>query len=290
MKRASLFACASLLGGCVGQPFTPTMEADATLVGGEGIALINKLSEAYEPTNHPFCSYTLPSFQEKSVYSYRRHLKKGSLKVAAFECFKLKDKYRNQEIKEHLEAGYALSNLYCDTFFRRITLRSRTRGFARDTTNDAGAAVSAALALAKAGTAVTGGIGTGFGLIDAVIRNYDTSFLVASDLPALQKAVKTAQSEYRATIDPLQVDSFSNATTIISNYAYYCSFNGMRGLINERLEQGVSPDKVRDYIKKFAADSKAIRDSFEEAGDDGEKAVKDELIANDSETPAPPPP
>jgi hypothetical protein len=263
MKRIALLTAVSLLSGCVGQPFTPTMEADPTLVGAEGIALINKLSEAYEVDGSiPFCKYSLPSFQEEDVYSYRRYRDRRNVsekRVSHFECYKFKDSPSEDQITQHLETGYALSNLYCSTFFRRITLRSKTRSFGRDTANDVGAAVSAALALAKAGTAVTGGIGTGFGLLDATIRNYDASFLVATDLPALQKAVKTKQTEYRDSINNAKVKSFADATGIIENYSYYCSFNGMRGLVNQKLEEGVTPDQVRQYIKKFVADVKDLR-------------------------------
>ncbi|NNM76608.1 hypothetical protein HJG53_06810 [Sphingomonas sp. ID1715] len=263
MKAVAAALACTILTGCIGQPFTPTMEADPTLVGAEGIALINKLGEAYTRDDTiPFCAYTQPSFQERSVYPYRRYRDPKNLeekRVGQFICHKFKDNPGEAAINEHLQAGYALSNLYCDTFFRRITLRSKTRSFGRDTANDVGAAVSAALALAKAGTGVTGGIGAGFGLLDATIRNYDASFLVATDLPALQKAVKTKQTEYRDSIESGKVKSYADATSIINNYAYYCSFNGMRGLVNQKLEQGVTPDEVRAYVKKFISDMKDFR-------------------------------
>lgn len=142
---------------------------------------------------------------------------------------------------KYLESGMALTDYYCDIFFKRIAQRSAKRQFTRGTVNDVGTAISAVLGLASAGSGITGGIGAGFGLVDSGIQNYDEAFLVHADLPALQKLVRSEQDKIRNAIfdddvaNGVQPKSFQQAAIQIMRYANTCSFTGMRGLLTQSM-------------------------------------------------------
>jgi hypothetical protein len=134
----------------------------------------------------------------------------------------------------------ALSDLYCDTYFRRIARRWNERLFVRNTTNDVGAAISAVLGLAKAGSGITGGVGAGFGLADGAYRNYDNVFVVSPDLPAMQNLVRENQKKVREeALAALPVDYYSAQSRIIE-YARLCSYTGMKGLLNLAVDSTIN--------------------------------------------------
>lgn len=303
MRYLAVVPVTVLLAGCAGQyGFRPTMEADAPITGGEGIVLSHNLSKAYvEDKTMLSCQSTRPGFQEKGNYQYRSYARPDG-RTARFECIRFRtaadfanegensrDLYK-AAVLDHLEAGFALSDFYCDTFFRRIALRSSSRKFARSGANDVGAAVSATLGLTAAGSAVTGGVGAGFGLIDSFFRNYDEAFLVASDLPNLENAVIRAQTEYREKLDHAKITSFPSATTAILRYAYFCSFTGMRGLINEKLEGR------KDLTLKGLEDALATYEQIQvklgrnQADGAAAPAIRDGATPNAAALPPAPPP
>lgn len=248
-KRAALISLV-MLSGCSGPlGFRPTMEADAPISGGEGIMLANGLRIAYTSfketdgkNDESPCPKTKPGYQERDRYEYRRYTKSRE-DTSPFTCMRFKrlsdydgDQAKFQaDVDQYLSTGLALSDYYCETFFRRIALHSASRKFARSGVNDAGTAVSLVLGLAAAGSATTGGVGAGFGLVESFFKNYDDAFLVASDLPRLETAVLEKQEEYRFKLSKATISSFEGATSAILRHAYYCSFTGMRSLINEKL-------------------------------------------------------
>jgi hypothetical protein len=231
----------------------PTMGGEPPLTGGEGIALVNELQGAFEkvPDVDPkLCQYTIPQHQEMQSEPYARYLHEGK-KQNQFVCIRYKTPTSVSQVIDHMEAGFDLSDLYCDTFFRRIAAHSNQRRFARGLVNDAGAAISAVLGLAKVTSPVVGGVGAGFGLADSSFRNYDDSFLVSPDLSTLQTRVYTEQDKFRAAaMARKDIKRFSTANSVILRYANFCSFTGMRGLINRSLNTS-SEDPV-ETLKRFA--------------------------------------
>lgn len=206
MRLVGLTLAAFTLSGCA-TFFNATMEADPTAVGPEGIILINELRRAYDFSDTTCDPKSLPSFQEEGLYSYNRYHdypsaddekagKKAQEAYEKFGCWRFKDSDKPGSDAEkiaalrHAKAGFALSDYYCDTFFRRIARRTSERRFGRSATNDVGAAISAVLGFAKAGSNIVGGVATGFGLADGVIRAYDEIFTISPDLGNIQSLVK----------------------------------------------------------------------------------------------------
>lgn len=248
------------------------MEADPTEIGIEGNVLINELLQAYEPMAagpNEICRAILPSRQESEKLSYVRYTKSPTDRrlPSVMQCLQFKqfdnDAKAEKAVARHLNAGFALSNLYCDTFFRRISMHSAKRRFARGAVNDVGAAISAILGLSGAGGALAGGIGAGFGLVDGTIRQYDDAFLVAADLPTLQNAVREKQDEYQANIRKVHPKNYADATMYIIRYANFCSFTGMRALITNKLAPApINPAetmaKAAEYIASYQTMTEAV--------------------------------
>lgn len=250
----------------------PTMGADPPLTGAEGIALANQLQSAFEiipfetgageESRPSLCTYTLPQHQESESLSYRRYANKGVPKQ--FICIRYKAHATQDDIRDHIEAGFALTDLYCDIYFRRISQHSNQRRFARGVVNDVGAAITAVLGLAKVASPVTGGFGAGVGLIDSSFRNYDDAFLVAADLSTLQSKVFSEQEQFKTLIEKrTDVTRYTQANSIILRYANYCSYTGMRGLINSSLAETTGGptaiERMTGYITSAIAAAKTIR-------------------------------
>lgn len=221
----------------------PTMGADPPLTGGEGIALINELQSAFVVVHTPNvagswsgCEDTMPSHQEFESAPYHRHVKSEGPKP--FQCVIYKPNPSPIEVQNHLEAGLALTDLYCDIYFRRISQHSSERRFSRGLVNDVGAAVTAILGLSKVSSPLTGGIGAGFGLADSSFRNYDDAFLISADISTLQSKVYVEQQKFRSTMKSKSpMTRYGQANSAILQYANFCSYTGMRGIINASLSQ-----------------------------------------------------
>lgn len=232
------------------------MEADPSEVGNEGLAFTTEMMAAYEEVpegERGLCNLVLPSYQEEQKHSYRRYadsangLGARSNRTAAggvrtenlFRCYRFRRDPKGDAVGHYLGSGFALSDLYCDNFFRRLSMRWSQRRFARDTTNDVGAAVSAVLGLTNVASPITGGIGAGFGLIDGTFRNYDEIFVVSPDLPGLQKLVRAERVKLKKEVAegnsyPAQ---YADAFAVIQRYSGLCSYVGMKALLNESMER-----------------------------------------------------
>ena len=261
------------------------MEADPTEIGPESIALQTQLGLAYtrEPPIIPagtqapdteLCRHILPSFQERGNHAYARHLattaRRGSTASAPqFQCLYLIQNPMPEQVRRHVRAGMALSDLYCDTYFRRISRRWNERLFLRDTTNDVGAAISAILGIANAGSGLTGAVGAAFGLADSRFRNYDQIFVVSPDLPALQRLVRQKREELRTSIEANLPQDFYGAQDRILEYAELCSYTGMRGLLNVAVDQSINtpggPGAIRDAAVRAATQADRQRQLIAES-------------------------
>ena len=152
---------------------------------------------------------------------------------------------------QYYQAGTALSDIYCDDYFRRIALHKQKRQFGRSATNDVGTAASAAMGLANAGSAITGGVGTAFGLLDSLFRNYDAAFVVEPNLGRMMDLVKTAQAAHRERWEEAAVTDFYVAHRAINGYAVHCSYVGMQKLLDRAIEEGTEAASIEDTVTRF---------------------------------------
>ena len=142
-----------------------------------------------------------------------------------------------EDITRFVNAGFTLTDIYCDVFFRNTNLSFRKRKFGRGATNDVGTVITGILGLASTGPKVISGVATGFGLADSSWRNYDESFVVSPELDVVRSLVLSAQDQFRrATIDNIPTD-YMTARSAVIRYAGLCSFLGMQALLNQSVDQ-----------------------------------------------------
>ena len=135
----------------------------------------------------------------------------------------------------YINSGVALADLYCERFFRQISQSAAHRKYLRSQVNDVGGLFNALLNATGASTGTVGASSAIFTLLDGSAENYDAAFLVAPDLSRVEQLVERAQDEYLSTKGS-KIENFYEAQRFLLRYANSCSFNGIRGLINQSIE------------------------------------------------------
>lgn len=154
-------------------------------------------------------------------------------------------------VRRYLDAGFTLTDIHCDIFFRQTNLSFRKRKFGRGATNDVGTVITAILGLSSVGPKLVSGVSTGFGLADSTWRNYDESFVVSPELDTVRSLVMSAQDQFRReTFDNLPTD-YMTARSAVIRYAGLCSFLGMQSLLNQSVDQ--QRRQLQDAAKPAAA-------------------------------------
>lgn len=143
------------------------------------------------------------------------------------------------EVKRYLAAGFALTDIYCDRFFRSTNAAFRRRRFGRTVTNDVGTAIGTILGLVGG---VSKGVLTGTsavtGLADSTWRGFDDAFVVAPELQNVRALVLAAQDEHRrATYETDMPTDYMTARSAIVRYAGLCTFLGMQSLLTQSIDQ-----------------------------------------------------
>ena len=144
------------------------------------------------------------------------------------------DNATEDQIKQYLDSGITVVNLYCREFFRQISASAAHRAYLSSEVNDFGGFISAVLGLTNAGSLATGATGALFGLLDSSIKNYDASYMVSPDLPSIERLVIRSQSTLAE--DLLAADrtyTYPKAERALADYANTCTFNGIKSLANE---------------------------------------------------------
>ena len=145
-------------------------------------------------------------------------------------------------VDQYVRAGLSLADHYCSVYFRSTSHDARYRNFSRNIFNDVGTLVTALFGFGTGDGQLTGGLAALTGFADKTSRNYDDSFLVSADLPALRSLVDAERLQRRSDIAALMAlpqserpADFADATRIIRGYGEICSFLGMKELINREL-------------------------------------------------------
>jgi hypothetical protein len=154
---------------------------------------------------------------------------------------------RRDEMLDYLEAGFGLTDIYCQRFFIVANQSAQKRKFQRDSFTTVGGLVNTVLSLAKAGETAIGIVGAGFTGLDSSYKNIDNAFLVAPELSHVRDLVKAAQRDYRAeAFKAAKIPrSYAGARSIIEDYAGFCSYTGMKELVDDSLA-----DQTKDLNKR----------------------------------------
>jgi len=262
----------------------PTMEADPPEIGAEAMAYQNRLSDAYVRRDNDFCRYTLPGYQTAHSWTYDRYRSKYGQAAEAsnlFRCHQLRDDALPMQVRAFAQAGFALSDLYCRTFFRRLALHSNVRRFDHSVVNGVGTLASAIMGLASVGSAATAAVGTAFGTADSAFTSYDATFLVEPDPSLLEQDVLKRQGDVEIQFDTEWRDStkhltYYDANKYIERHASYCTFYGMKAIINANLKSDSKTDAKKTDEKAnidLASIETAVRGYVDSLSDKKAKAA-----------------
>jgi len=142
---------------------------------------------------------------------------------------------RKGAVQRYINSGAALADLYCGLFFQQISQSAAHRKFLRSEVNDFGGLVTALMTATGSNATSIASSSAIFTLLDSTAENYDASYMVAPELSRVQRLVTKAQNEYLANHGK-EIDDFHAAQRFLVQYADNCSFNGIRGLVNESID------------------------------------------------------
>lgn len=164
------------------------------------------------------------------------------------------------DMRRYLNAGFALSDIYCDEFFRDAEESQRRRRYGRAITNDVGTAITTILGLANAGQDLVTGAAAGFGFGDSLWRNYDEAFVVSPDLSNVRSLVLAAQDVFRKrTYEQELPGDYSSAQSVILRYANQCSTLGMQSLLNQ------SANQQEQILKKILEPERQVQEDGQDS-------------------------
>lgn len=241
MAATSLSACTSV------ERLRPDVEARTPPSRLEEIAYINVLREAFDDASSRSAMRSLRPecyggdntyFRGELSQGYREHTREQEGLPPEQDGRRRSQcvTYRDGDpaaILRYVQAGFGLSDLYCQRFFIVASQAALRRRFARNVGTATDSLVGTVLSLATAGETAIGIINAGFGAIDSTFQNMDDSFMVAPDLENVRALVHASQDAYRTeTLGKNLPQSYAAARAVIERYAGICSYTGMRRLVN----------------------------------------------------------
>ena len=229
-----------LLSACTSfEPLRPDIAARSTPSRLDEIAYINSLREAFDfsSTNDSGCydGAQLRHFRPTLEQGYPDHTREQE-EGPAGRCAKyktLEDANRNGAITRYLEAGFGLTDLYCQRYFVIAAESAQKRRFQRNTGSTVDALVNAVLGVAKAGETALTVANAGFEAYDSTYQNIEDAFMVSPEIENVRKLVHAAQLDYRTQSSAQIPGSYQAARSVIERYAGLCSYTGMKQLVND---------------------------------------------------------
>jgi len=96
-----------------------------------------------------------------------------------------------------------------------------------------------------------------FGFGNKSLEGYDLAYLVAPDMPEVERLVTAEQVAFRESVGGLVDDKFpqtyERARSIIESYARTCSFSGMRQLVSKSMA-----DRTNKLNGETTSDAKPV--------------------------------
>lgn len=138
-------------------------------------------------------------------------------------------------VRHYLKSGVALGDIYCNRYFDDISRYSKHQKFFRSQANDTGGFITALMTIFKASATTIGASSAFFTVLDSTAQNYDFAYIVAPDLERVRRLVQnTQESMYQDQKD--KIVDYYDAQRFLVRYANNCTFNGIRSLINEAVD------------------------------------------------------
>lgn len=135
--------------------------------------------------------------------------------------------------KAYVEAAISAETEACSKFFFDSEVAVSHRRFFRSSVINVGGFSTAVLGLAGAPAAVVGGAGALTAATATGVTNYDTAYMVAPDLPEVEKLVVSAQEAMRKELLARDYKNWWQADMARKSFANICTFNVIRGLVTQ---------------------------------------------------------
>lgn len=233
------------LGACTSvEPLRPDLASRVLPSRLDEIAYINSLRDAFEFTppaeNGCYQGALLLYFRAEFGQGYPHHdaEQEGRSPGLIGLCVRYRsvaESERTASMTRYLEAGFGLTDLYCQRFFIAASESAQRRRFQRNSFSAVDTLVNAVLGVSGAGETALAIANAGFQAVDSTYQNIEDAFLVAPDLANVRDLVHAAQADFRArSFDADRIPrSFEGARGVIERYAGMCSYTGMRQLVND---------------------------------------------------------
>ena len=152
----------------------------------------------------------------------------------------------------YLRAGIAVSDLYCRTYFQKLSEQHADQQALRDSVNIVDAISAAALGLAGASADTVAISGVGFSSIESWFDTLDAAYLVSPNVDQVEGLVFKARGELYSEIlsDPENL-IYHEAERRLAAYHQLCTFNGVTRLVNQSIAKG------EPKIQRTGADGRA---------------------------------
>ncbi|GLR48074.1 hypothetical protein [Sphingomonas astaxanthinifaciens] len=275
MRRIITLICSSaLLCGCTTfEPLRPDMEARPLPSRLDEIAYVNVLREAFAVTSNgdegapPACysGAKLHAFKSKFGQGYVDH--DEDAESVADGCVTFRKLKGEDAIDRYMEAGFGLSDIYCDRFFTVAGQSRQSRRVQRNAFKVADTLFNSFLTVLRTGETAVGLSSAGFSAVDGAYGAIDDAFVVAPDRDDVRKLVQGAQQIYRA--DAFRAankpKSYVGARAVLTKYAWICSFDGMKSLVTSSL-------------KEKAEEQEQVAQQARESGGDGDEEAKKKKV------------
>lgn len=266
----SLCACTSV------EPLRPDIAARVMPSRLDEIAYINALRDAFEFSDPRgtgcYDGTNLRYFRPELEQGYPDHnVEQETVSAARAPCVKYKKLTGDTDgpIKTYLEAGFGLTDLYCQRYFAIATESAQKRKFQRSTGSTVDTLVNAILGVANAGETALAVANAGFEAYGSTYQNIEDAFTVSPELENVRKLVHAAQQDFRTSAFNAMPGSYEGARSVVERYAGLCSYTGMKQLVN---------DSVTSETRALAAQAQERTDD----DDDGNAAVSSDETNEES--------
>ena len=248
-------ASAFSIAGCsTYEPLRPDLAARSVPSRLDETAYINALREAFVFVQDGAC------YDGEELSAFRPSLEQGrpdhteaQERGPQGQCAKFKATASSQEIERYLDAGYGLTDLYCQRYFVIAIESDRKRQFQRNSGATADALVNAVLGFAGASARAVSISNAGFEAYDSTYQNIEDAFMVSPDLALTRKLVHAAQADFRAEVAKKMPESYLEARNFIERYPGTCSYTGMKQLVND------SVASTTNALEKAVTSSRAVQ-------------------------------
>lgn len=139
----------------------------------------------------------------------------------------------------YLDTGVTVADLYCQVYFKKLSVQHADQVAGRGALNIADAAVSALLGLTGTGANTIAGASVLFSATEAQYENIDAAYLVSPNISSVERLVTDArQTLYREILSDDGPKSYAQAERRLNAYHKLCTFTGVNRLVDEAVAAG----------------------------------------------------